>query len=160
VSKLKQFFDLNFHDRWLFLHAFISLPIIEIGIRVFGLKKAMRFLATKKTAKRKPNTSPNEPLAETALHEAALIRTAARNVPLPARCVARTLYQWRRLLKQGCETTVCIGMEQADDTGFHAHAWLEHEGTVLNDDPAAISSFQTVRLARDLDSDQNRVIER
>ena len=156
MSKLKQFFDLNTRDRWLFLHAFFSLPIIELGIRVFGLKKAMGFLAVKKPA----NASPDERLAETALHEASLIRTAARNTPLPARCVARTLYQWRRLLKQGEETTVCIGMDQANDTGFHAHAWLEHDGVVLNDDPSAISSFQTVRLARDLDSNQNRVIER
>lgn len=157
MSKLKQFFDLSPQDRWLFLHAFFSLPIIEIGIRVFGLKKAMRFLGVNAA---EIDEKKRVRLADSALHEASLIRSAAHNVPLPARCVARTLYQWRRLLKQGWETEVCIGMDQSGEKGFHAHAWLEHDGVVLNDDPSAISSFQVVRLARDLDSDQNRVIER
>lgn len=156
MSKLKQFFELKRHDRWLFLHAFCCLPIIEIGIRVFGLKKAMRFLGANAV---EVDDAKKERLADSARHEADLIRTAARNVPLPARCVARTLYQWRRLLKQGWETEVCIGMNQSGEKGFHAHAWLEHDGVVLNDNPSSISSFQVVRLARDLDSDQNRVIE-
>lgn len=104
--------------------------------------------------------SREEQLVTTASRDASLIRTAARVCPFPSRCVARSLYQWRYLLKQGFETEICIGMDQSGASGFHAHAWLEKDGRVLNDDPASIESFQVVRLVHDRTSGKTQVIEK
>lgn len=89
--------------------------------------------------------------------DALLIRAAASLSPIHVKCLARTLYQWRQLLKTGLETEICIGMEMGSD--FHAHAWLEKNGEVLNDSLDAIEHFQVIRLVRD-SSSETQVVEK
>ena len=66
---------------------------------------------------------------------AKLVRAAAsveRNSPLKPNCLERSLALWWTLRRHGILAELHIGGRKGD-RGFEAHAWVEHNGEVLND---------------------------
>lgn len=154
MSKLKKFLALTGREKRLFLHALFLLPIYEIVVRTRGLKRTIRMLSCD------PRSSQPDINSERIRGDASVIQKAASASLVPARCLARSLYLWRRLLKQGIETELCIGMDPNGEAGFGAHAWLEKDGEILNDTRDAVSRFQTIRFVRDANSSGDRIVEK
>ena len=58
------------------------------------------------------------------------VATAARVVPC-ATCLVQALAARRMFAHHGYPSSVRIGVANSREAGFAAHAWLEHEGSVL-----------------------------
>lgn len=63
---------------------------------------------------------------------ARLVETAARLQPLPARCLARSLWLRWLLHRHGHLGVLRLGCRRTPQ-GLQAHAWIEHDGHPLND---------------------------
>jgi Transglutaminase-like superfamily len=50
-------------------------------------------------------------------------------VPFDSRCLMRSLVVLGMLARRGVETRLVVGVEV--DSGFAAHAWIEHEGVAV-----------------------------
>lgn len=154
VRKLKKFLALPGKEKRLFLHALIWLPFFELGVRTMGLKRMVRFVSGS------PNATGSDDSLERIRQDATIIQRAVNHSPVPVRCLARTLYLWRLLQKQGIDTDLCIGVDKAGAAGFDAHAWLEQDGEILNDTATAISRFHVIRFVRDAGSSKARIVEK
>ena len=76
-----------------------------------------------------------------------LVEAAARRGPWPANCLQRSTVLWWLLRRRGVETDLRIGVRRRPgSTGGESllfHAWVEHDGLVLNDAPDIRSRFAT-----------------
>lgn len=55
-------------------------------------------------------------------------------------CLRRSLATWWFLRRQGVDTQLRIGVRK-HGPGIEAHAWLEHDGVVLTDQPDIGTAF-------------------
>jgi hypothetical protein len=55
-------------------------------------------------------------------------------VPWPATCLRRSLVLWALLARAGEPAELRVGFRR-ERGAFEAHAWVEHQGRVLNDAP-------------------------
>ena len=154
VRKLKKFLALTGKEKRLFLHAWVFLPLFEAGVRTLGLKRVVRNVSCR------PRESPVDDSLEQIRRDAVVIQQAANQSLVPVRCLARTLYLWRSLLKRGIESDLCIGVDKGGAAGFDAHAWLEKDDEILNDTAAAVSRFHVIRFVRDAGSSEARIVEK
>lgn len=154
VRKLKKFLALTGREKRLFLHALVFLPLFEVGVRTLGLKRIVRLVSCN------PRNSVVDDSLERIRGDALIIQRATNQSLVPVRCLARTLYLWRRLLKQGIESDLCIGVDKGGAAGFDAHAWLEKDAEILNDTAAAVARFHVVRFVRDAGSSEARIVEK
>jgi len=60
-----------------------------------------------------------------------MVRAAARHGFVRASCLEESLILWHLLRKQGYAAKLRIGVRKAAGK-FEAHAWVEHQGTALN----------------------------
>jgi hypothetical protein len=61
-------------------------------------------------------------------------------LPLGATCLRRTMTLTRELRRRGLTSTVRIGVRTVDGA-VEAHAWVEVDGVVVNDDPALTETY-------------------
>ncbi|MGH9703336.1 MAG: lasso peptide biosynthesis B2 protein, partial [Candidatus Acidiferrales bacterium] len=69
-----------------------------------------------------------------------LVSAAASEGVYSANCLERSLTLWWLLRRQGFASQLKIGVRKKNDR-LEAHAWIELDGTVLNDDPAVRSNY-------------------
>lgn len=68
----------------------------------------------------------------------------ARWGPVRSRCLVRSLALRQLLRERGFDgAEIRFGVRMQGDE-FHAHAWVELDGTVLGDDPRHVGTFRTV----------------
>ena len=80
-------------------------------------------------------------------HLARLTRMAADYHPLPMRCLARSLALARLLGQRGVQTDLRVGVRPADGA-LSAHAWVEWNGRILNDDETVHDRFPPLPRSR------------
>lgn len=82
-----------------------------------------------------------------------MVNAAADRGPVKANCLPRSLTIWWLLRRRGLECELRLGVKPRDEA-IQAHAWVEFEGRVLNDEPGVqqqFSAFERVvknRVAR------------
>jgi hypothetical protein len=115
-------------DRLLLLRVLAFLPAVAAALRVFGLRRVCRFLSGSAA------TQP-EPWTDTAGDAQAVGRlvdiAARRGVGRPT-CLARSVTLWCLLHRRGIDGALRIGVRTIEGR-VEAHAWVEHQGLVLND---------------------------
>ena len=104
------------------LKALIALPLIRIGLRLFGLARMQKILDG-----RHLRPYDESDFAQTA---ARMVAVAAHIVP--ANCLQRSLTLWWLLHRRGIASDLRIGVRR-HGTQIAAHAWIELAGVVLND---------------------------
>lgn len=116
-------------ERTAFLRAFALLPVVDVGLRCVGYRRLAGWLS-------RPLVHPHVPHANAHQIDAIVnaVAAATRHQPLRSSCLARSIVLWRELRAWGVATDLRIGVAQGRD-GFAAHAWVEHQGRVLNDAP-------------------------
>jgi len=68
---------------------------------------------------------------------------AARGWPRP-NCLHRSVTLWWLLLRRGVDTEIRIGVRRKEGgDGLDFHAWVEHEGLVINDARDVRTRFAT-----------------
>ena len=113
-------------EQRLTLRAFVTLPAIGLGLRLFGFNRMLRLLAAW-------SASPPRAADDTDLVARAVDR-AARRWPAEATCLTRSLLLWWFLRRRGQPAAVWVGVRHGPQA-LEAHAWVELAGRVLNDRP-------------------------
>ena len=124
-------------QRRVLVRAAVWLALTDIGLRVLGFRRLIELVPAVSADSSPPDTG------HIGMYVAA-IEIAAKHHVVPARCLHKSVVLQFWLRREGIPSQVCIGVRK-DDQQLKAHAWVEVDGRVVNDDPRAIAAFQ--RLA-------------
>jgi len=124
---------LTWRDRWILLQASLLLPLLGVSLRVMSFRRIhsvlRRFIPdTEPAAAANPQTA-----SERVLQIAYVVAMASRNTPTANSCLHRSLTLWWLLRRRGFDSHVRFGARR-QQSGFEAHAWVEHHGVVVFDD--------------------------
>jgi hypothetical protein len=117
--------------RALFRSAVFLIPRIGISLQVRGFQKTQRALQEQlsTTARESPNDNGD---AQHALQTTCRMVKAGVNYGLVRpTCLVESLTLWYLLRRQSLPATLRIGVSK-NAAEFEAHAWVESEGTALN----------------------------
>ena len=107
-----------------------------ITFRLFGYKK-VRNLIDKIISSKSKAESPSENFIK---NESKIIGYSAENSIFSATCLEKSLFSYFILGLYGINCDLKIGVNNASQE-FSAHAWIEHEGQILNDTPEVIKKI-------------------
>lgn len=118
-------------DRRLLLAAALLLPLIGLSLRLAGVRRTRDWMRRFTPA---PGTRPPV-LGEIAQVRAVArwVSVAARHMPYEVSCLRRSLCLWWLLARRGIGSRLVIGVSRPAG-GFAAHAWVEWQGSVVNDE--------------------------
>ena len=130
--------------------AMLAMPGAALLMRVMGYRRVKKLLARLSAgAPQKPSATPNDPDLRMTVQLASF---AAKHTLGKPSCLTRSLVLWWMLREQGLPSEMRIGERPAEagKPGIRAHAWLELDGTVLNDSPTHVSAFAVFDKMPDL----------
>lgn len=107
--------------------AWVWLPVFWLGLRVLGLSRVRDWLH--RTAPSRAHGFLTIPDIRAAGES---VNIAARYTPFPVTCLTRSLLLNWILQRSGVRSDLRIGVHLERGT-LHAHAWVECEGTPVND---------------------------
>ena len=153
--KLHHFRQLDRSTRRLLYRSLIGLPLTHLSLRLLGLKRSQRLLAT--SARSADPLQPTlvrsaDPLQPTSARSADLLQPTLvrchRALALARRyglsggnCLSRSLWLAHLLQRHGIACDLRIGVHK-DSKAFTAHAWLEINGQPINDRPSVSSHYR------------------
>lgn len=108
------------------LAGMLFLPMIWVGLRVFGLSRVQGWLARSHAIGGPPR--PRLGLARIA----ALVTIAGSHAPGPSTCLTRSLLLGWFLRRRGVCSDLRIGVRM-NQGALEAHAWVEFEGEPINE---------------------------
>ena len=124
-------------DWRMLITASLLLPVIDMGLRIWGFRRVYVGLA---------NLSPIQAESAHSLADADIVRlvrmvnVAANRGIVRVTCLRRSLAIWWLLRRRGVASEIRIGVRREQDL-FMAHAWVERDGLVLNDRADIAQSF-------------------
>lgn len=129
-KQLQRYRALDSEARKTFHHAALLLPVVKASLRLRGFKKTRESLEKRQS---RGSAEPSETGAslEAVLGISRMVRAAARYGFVRATCLEESLTLWHLLRKQGHGAKLRIGVRKRAQK-FEAHAWVEHDGTALN----------------------------
>ena len=129
-ERFRRFSALERPARKLFLRATVLLPLVAVSLHLRGFRATQaalqRFLS---------NANPeHDPalLSKNAAMTAHMVSAADRHGLVHPSCLAKSLTLWWLLERQGIASHLRIGIRKEVEK-FEAHAWVEREGTALNE---------------------------
>jgi len=129
-ERLRRFSALERSAQSLFLRAIVLLPLVSLSLRWRG------FRATRETLERFPPRTNLEREAATphgrAAQTAQMVNLADRHGLVHPSCLAKSLTLWWLLRRRGIPSDLRIGIRK-ENKKFEAHAWVERDGTALNE---------------------------
>ena len=127
------------------------LPCVALGVRWFGYNRTRRALARLASlAPGGPATGEAPALQPLVAESAWAVAAAAHHAPFSTTCLQRSLTLWWLLRRQGIDSELRIGVAKAAGE-FRAHAWLERDGEVINDDVEVGGRFAAFESLPDAD---------
>ena len=135
-SRWANFMRLSGVQKRVLLAAWVALPWVWLGLVLLGLPRLRTLLRRLSPAGRVPvSVSLPDMLAW-----GVAVNTAARYTPFRATCLTRSLVLEWLLHRRGIASELRIGVRMAGGL-LDAHAWVEHEGTPVNDRPDVASQY-------------------
>ena len=136
MNSWSKFWKLSSEERQLLIQALVALPLVIVGLRLFGLRRTQTALGKIPSSVRE-QPPPDRILA----HAQATARLVdAVGYRLRATCLRRSVTLWWLLHRRGIDSKINLGAHKA--TGqFKGHAWVELNGIVLNDHPCIAHKF-------------------
>jgi len=131
MGRWHRFLRLSQSERWLLFQAFLLVPLTSLALRLLGFKRLHAALAHLTPMDETFVTSEPDALAK-ARAITRIVQAAAWHGLFHANCLQRSLALWWLLRRQGIEANLQFGVRKLARK-FEAHAWVEHEGVVLND---------------------------
>ena len=132
-TRYRRWRDLPASQRWVLVQAWALFALLPGALRVAGFRRIQAFLTQTKQA-------PSPPAAAGTSDTVRMVDLAARYSPLRPNCLVRSLTLWWLLRRQGVASELHIGVRKQGDK-LEAHAWLEWQGAVLNDQADIASHF-------------------
>lgn len=131
---------LTWAERWLLVQALFLLHLMALALWSVGLRRWQALLTRLTPVGCVPANADVAALIQEGRSMARLVDAAARHGPYPATCLPRSLTLWWLLRRRGIDSCLRIGVRK--EAGWlEAHAWVELEGLVLNDDSDVRNRF-------------------
>jgi len=129
-KKLRQTRNSNL---WLQFQTLILLPAVGLLLRVLGFWRSYKFLKRISQFHLRRSGKFDQPLSE-AIRIGNIVGSTNKKISLYlATCLPESLTLWYILRRKGLDANLCLGARTV--TGeFEAHAWVEFDQVVLNDD--------------------------
>ena len=132
TTKLRKVQQLSWSERRLLLEAFLVLPLVALGVRVFGLRPIQTILANPRRLDHNLDEDSGKLLLPRACAIARIVGIAARHGLGRPKCLTQSLVLWWFLRRQQIDGDLRIGVQPKGDQ-LEAHAWVTFQGVVLND---------------------------
>jgi hypothetical protein len=130
LEKLRRFRALDGPAQKLFLQSLALLPLVSLSLRWSGFRATQTAL---QKIIRNPLAEQNpDHVSRRIALTAHMVNAAGRHGVFPPSCLAKSLTLWGLLGRQGIDSRLRIGIRKEKDS-FEAHAWVEREGTALNE---------------------------
>ncbi len=107
---------------------------MQVGLRRAGFMRTMSWLARRSSAPASNSFTRSRDLA-------ALVNGVAAQPVVGARCLGRSLVLWFMLRRRGVDADLVVGAEAPATGQLPAHAWVEVDGTPVNDAPDVRERF-------------------
>ena len=124
ISNWRKVRRLSGRERALLLESLVLLPLVWLGLRLFGLRRMRPLAGLARTASRLSG--------EQAQRTAGIVGLAARHGLYRATCLEESLALLWMLGRRATPASLHLGFRK-DGGQFEAHAWVECGGIVLND---------------------------
>lgn len=133
AAKLASVRQLAWRDRRLLFQAGLLVPVLGLALRVISFRRTYSIL--RRLAPQSGQALPTDPETASArvLQVAHVVAMASRHTPTPNSCLHRSLALWWLLRRRGFDSHLRFGARR-QQSGFEAHAWVEHHGVVVFDD--------------------------
>ena len=132
-ERLRRFSALDSDARGIFLRAAVLLPVISFSLRIRGFRATQRSLQNFSFfSKTEKCFSGNRVDDERVSVVVRMVNAAARHGWGRPTCLEKSLALWWLLRRQGIASSVRIGARTAGGK-LEAHAWVERDGTALNE---------------------------
>lgn len=132
ASRVRRFLRLSREDRGTFFLAFFLLPLTAAGLRLFGYRRWHAFLASRLPSLFAGESSVAQDSHVSPERAAQMVDAAAREGFHKGTCLERSLVLWWLLRRRQVPAQICIGARKTASV-FEAHAWVQVNGTVIND---------------------------
>jgi hypothetical protein len=138
---LRRCAELSREDLRLLVRAFITLGLIDLGLRVWGFRRVVE-------GAERPSKSAARAVGADELHRARqyarLVELAARHHVVRARCLHRSLALHLWLRGQRLPSELRIGVRK-EHFALQAHAWVELGGQFIDESPEWVGTFTPLR---------------
>lgn len=125
MRRLRKYLALSPAARAIVLRSLFLLPLVAALLRVRGMERTRAWLA------RIGPLALGDASALTPGEIASQVYAAASL--LQAHCLPRSLVLWRFLRDRGASTEIRLGVAKRADGNLSAHAWVEFDGSPLNE---------------------------
>jgi hypothetical protein len=146
MNKWRKFIGLSARERILLSQSLALLPFAALALRVMGLGNYQRLMHTLSRGGKPIVDEDARKLRDRVRKTARLVEAAGRYGPYRAKCLPESLTLWWLLRRQGIESQIRFGARK-NDRRMEAHAWVEFEGTPLNDSRDVSERFKPFERA-------------
>jgi len=133
TSRWRRFWGLPSEDRVLILRGALHLTLAVAGLRFLGFRRCHGLIQNFSLPRRKAAASSRVDAREKTKKIVRAARSVERNAPFEANCLERSLALWWTLRRDSIPADLHIGGRKSGGR-FEAHAWVEWDGQVLNDE--------------------------
>jgi hypothetical protein len=133
IEKWRRWRALGANDRRETLRAAMLVPLCGAGVRVLGVKRTREWLAVAAQPSRRAGTSAIERVVRA-------VERVRFHSPLSGTCLSRSLTLHYLLLRHGMRSELRLGVRRIGSR-VAGHAWIEVNGSPLNDTPDVHSEF-------------------
>ena len=132
MNKWRRLIELSAPERSLLAQSLVLLPLAGLALRLMGLRNYQRLLDRFSPGSHMAEAGGELKLRDQVRKTARLVGAAGRHGPYRANCLPQSLTLWWLLRRQGIESRLRFGARK-NARRMEAHAWVEFEGTPLND---------------------------
>jgi Transglutaminase-like superfamily len=143
VNKFRRFRNLSATQKNNLLCAMVLLPITGAALRVIGFQRWKSIVAIA-IPREIPLRAVTPELLVEASEVARMVAAAAREGIFQGRCLEKSLVLWLLLSRKRIPAELRIGVRQSEK-GFEAHAWVEVQGTIVNDAEDLVHNYVPFR---------------
>lgn len=125
------------HKRRLRKYRFFILSI-ELSLYLFGLRKTIKILKFFTKQNNKPDITGDAVFLDNLV---TIFNQIKEHKLLKGKCLSQSLAMQFILKRKAIETNLIIG-GNIKGGGLFGHAWLEKDGTIINDHPFVVAQYQ------------------
>ena len=128
---------MSWRDRGLLVETLAIISTLPLVLRVVRVQRLTGTLGRTFDGRRLAESKADEPRAR---QIARIVAMASRHTPTANTCLHRSLALWWVLGRRGLDSQLKMGARLSDGR-LDAHAWVEHSGVVINDDPEVTGAY-------------------
>lgn len=134
--------NLDRQQQKLFFYSLVYLKAITILLFLFRYQALHNFLKSRVPLKK---TVPSSIAISQASEIAEVVELAAKRRVVNATCLRRSMVLWYLLRRGGIDSNLRLGVRK-DRSEIKGHAWVEIDGSVINDDEDYIQQYTLMDL--------------